>query len=436
MMLVIRTGLSLMLKKNDRTTLNARGVLALRQGGGVPIGYCKIYVLWYIHSYVYSSLFPKDMESERIRTLFADASFPDGEEAFRCALLSKANSLPLSLQYGLGMKADYPIVIELLDEKRSVRHDVRLIGDAALHPLTRNEELRSEVFTILERESENLYDALIGATWKENVVLEFTGTGSLHLSSTYFGVHNELLVIHVHKGATGHVFEELKGEENRVAARTVIAVIEEGGSLEYRTSIAPSMQGQVFLRQFGVIRKNATLSWFDVSRSDANVYARTRSDLTGDRATSNMYLTSCSDGTRVLDVEHRMCHNASRTRSRIASAGVGKGMSRTIYRGEIAVMKDTVGADGKQEGRFLVLEPSAKIDAVPALDVSAHDVKSSHALSVGYLSPTMLFYPRLRGLHAKDAVGFLVSGMMKKTLSRGGASERDAYEMSRIGENI
>jgi Fe-S cluster assembly protein SufB len=374
------------------------------------------------------------MESERIRTLFNEAAFPDGEVAFRRALLEKANAFPLCLQYGLGMKAEYPVARELLEEKRNVRHDVRLMGSAALHPLAKNEELRTEIFGILERESTNCYDALIGAMWKENVVVEITGEGALHLSSTYFGVHDELIIVHVHKGAKGVVTEELKGEENRVAARTIIAVVEEGGSLEVRTNVTTSIKGSVFLRQFGAVRKDAKLTWFDVSNSPAHVYTRTMSDLQGAHAISSIYMTAVSDGDRILDVEHRMVHSASQTHSRIATAGVGRGNSRTIYRGDIMVKKGTEGTDGRQEGRFLVLEKTAKIDAVPALDIEAHDVRSAHALSVGYLSPTMLFYPRLRGLHAEDAVGFLVSGMMKKTLSRGGASERDAYEMSRIGE--
>ena len=382
------------------------------------------------------NLSPKTLDSGRIEAFLCDISFSEEEEAFRRALLARAGTFPLSLQYGLGMKAEYPEVEELLKEGINVQHDVRLRGGATLHPLAKDEARRDGVLALLEREATNVYDAVVSALWKENVVVEFSGEGALHLSSTYFANHNELIVIHVHAGAKGTVVEEIKGKENKVSARTIVAIVEKGGTLEYRSSLAPETGGTLFLRQFGIVHESASLAWFDVSRGGGRVYTRTVCELAGAHATSNIYMTAVSQAERHLDVEHRMSHHASDTHSRIATAGVGGGTSRTIYRGDIAVAKGTVRTEGRQEGRFLVLEPSAKIDAVPALDVASHDVKSSHALSVGYLSPTMLFYPRLRGVHAEDAVGFLVSGMMKKTLSRGGASEKDAYEMSRIGEAL
>lgn len=384
-----------------------------------------------------SRLLPKDLTPERITALLASPSFPKEEEGFRRALLMKAQELPLLLQYGLQMVVEYPQITELIgDSHEDIRHDLRLMGQVTLHPLEKDKKMQNEVHALLTKESMTTYDAILSALWKQSVVVDFSGTGTLHLTSTYFGTHNELLVIHVHAGVKASVIEEIKGEENVVAGRTVVAIVEKGGSLEYRSRLAPETQGTLFLRQYGVCRESASLSWFDVSRASAHVISRTTSTLLGIHAESAIYMTASSSGNRILDIEHRMNHQASHTHSRIATAGVGGGTSRTIYRGDIAVSKDTVGVDGKQEGRFLVLTPTAKIDAVPALDIGSHDVKSSHALSVGYLSPTMLFYPRLRGVHADDAVGFLVSGMMKRTLSRGGASERDAYEMSRIGEAL
>jgi len=370
-------------------------------------------------------------------TLLAHPSFPKEEEGFRHALLSKAQSLPMLLQYGLGMAVEYPQILDLIgDSHEDIRHDLRLMGQVTLRPLAKDKNIQEEVHTLLAREATTTYDAILSALWKQSVIVDFSGTGALHLTSTYVGTHNELLVVHVHAGVQAVVTEEIRGEENVVAGRTVVAIVEKGGSLEYRSRLSPETKGTLFLRQYGVCRESANLSWFDVSRAPAHVVSRTISDLSGSEAQSSIYMTASSDGDRILDIEHRMNHRASQTRSRIAAAGVGAGTSRTIYRGDITVSKDTVGADGKQEGRFLVLAPTAKIDAIPALDISSHDVKSSHALSVGYLSPSMLFYPRSRGVHADDAIGFMVSGMMKRTLSRGGASERDAYEMSRIGEAL
>ncbi len=385
---------------------------------------------------VNSSLFPKETAEESIATLLSRASYQDDEKELRSFLLKKANTLPTVLQYGLGMKAEYAGASALLDQCVDIRHDIKLMGGAKIIPLSDLPALRSQVLKILRDHSETFYDALIGATWKQHAVVEFSQDGdALHLSSQYAGVHNELLVLYVRSGIHAHVYEVVKGTTT-AAARTIIAVVEKGASLDYHGGTSAQLSGTIFLRQYGVLDEGARLSWFDVAQSRAHTYTRTVSELRGRESSSQIFMTSCVDQDRVLDVEHRVYHYSSYTKSRIAAAGVGKGTSRTIYRGDIVIDKGTVRTEGKQEGKFLILDATAKIDAVPALDVSAHDVMSAHALSVGYLSPKMLFYPRLRGLRAEDAVGFLVSGMMKQTLARGGAPERDAYEMSRIGESL
>jgi Fe-S cluster assembly scaffold protein SufB len=118
------------------------------------------------------------------------------------------------------------------------------------------------------------------------------------------------------------------------------------------------------------------------------------------------------------DIGVRVCHYASETTSRIYALGCATGNSRTVYRGAIVMEKGVTETDGAQEGKFLVISPTAKVDAIPALDIASKDVRSSHKLSVSHIRPADLFYAKARGIPHDDARALTVEGFFGTLLHK------------------
>ncbi len=114
----------------------------------------------------------------------------------------------------------------------------------------------------------------------------------------------------------------------------------------------------------------------------------------------------------VLDLYHKVYHEAPNTVSEIITRGVLRGGAHVIYRSDIVMEKGLTGLSGIQDGKFLTLSKEAKVDAIPSLNIASNAVNCSHSLSITNITPEDLFYAGTRGLGEKEAGELLVSGFL------------------------
>jgi Fe-S cluster assembly scaffold protein SufB len=63
-----------------------------------------------------------------------------------------------------------------------------------------------------------------------------------------------------------------------------------------------------------------------------------------------------------------------------------------------------------------MLDASAKVDAIPALEIKTNDVKASHSASITKISPETLFYLQSRGIEEAAARSMFVEGFLGELL--------------------
>ena len=114
----------------------------------------------------------------------------------------------------------------------------------------------------------------------------------------------------------------------------------------------------------------------------------------------------------VVTVEHAASHGTSRQHFR----GVVDGRARTSFGGHVIVGAGTVGNDASQTSRSLLLQPTARADTRPWLEIFADDVRCSHGATVGRLDDDALFFLRSRGIRHDDARRMLVGAFAAELL--------------------
>lgn len=128
------------------------------------------------------------------------------------------------------------------------------------------------------------------------------------------------------------------------------------------------------------------------------------------------FYTGADGSKQSLDLVQR--HSAPDTASSaLVKAVLGKEAS-FAYDGAIIIEKDAHRSDASQESRALLLSPSARAEARPALEIFAHDVKCHHAATTAPLNAEALFFAESRGLSKSDAKKLLVSGFFREALER------------------
>lgn len=76
------------------------------------------------------------------------------------------------------------------------------------------------------------------------------------------------------------------------------------------------------------------------------------------------------------------------------------------------------GTDAHLSQHVLMLDASAKVDAVPALEIKTNDVKAGHAATVTKVSEEDIFYLGSRGIGRTGAREMIVEGFLGEILTR------------------
>lgn len=105
-------------------------------------------------------------------------------------------------------------------------------------------------------------------------------------------------------------------------------------------------------------------------------------------------------------------HAASRGTSTQDFRGVVDDRARGSFSGRIIVRPDTVANDAQQMNRNLVLQPTARADTRPWLEIFADDVRCTHGATVGRLDDDALFYLRSRGIPLGESRAMLIEAFI------------------------
>ncbi len=138
--------------------------------------------------------------------------------------------------------------------------------------------------------------------------------------------------------------------------------------------------------------------------------------LNGAGAESNMYGLLFGTDRQHFDNHTLHRHTAGQTRSNIDFKVVLRDRALSAYTGLIRIENRAKGCEAYQENRNLLLNPGARAETIPELEILNEDVSCTHGATIGPIDPDMVFYLKSRGLSMSDAVQMIVSGFVAGTL--------------------
>lgn len=206
----------------------------------------------------------------------------------------------------------------------------------------------------------------------------------------------------------------------------------EGASLRLIIDVAAA-DGASFATLASRIRLQAgaqlQLVWLNAARDQASVFADTRIDLErgarlsmqvvdagaapsrhdlaialrGEDALAELGGAFLLGDRRHADMQLDMRHLAGNADSDTRWRVIADDRSRAVFNGYITVAPGADGTDAQLNCKTLLGSSLAEVDAQPALEIHAEDVKCGHGATVGQLDEQALFYLRSRGIAAADA---------------------------------
>ena len=125
-----------------------------------------------------------------------------------------------------------------------------------------------------------------------------------------------------------------------------------------------------------------------------------------------------TDAKQRYDFETNLIHNSPDSTGSTQARGVLKGESQSIFKGMIKIVNAARNSRSYLAHHAMLLERTAKSDAVPSLEIENNEVKATHSASVAQIDEEQLFYLMARGLPYDEARKTIVLGFFEPVLSR------------------
>ncbi|HZW84716.1 MAG TPA: Fe-S cluster assembly protein SufD, partial [Nitrososphaerales archaeon] len=150
----------------------------------------------------------------------------------------------------------------------------------------------------------------------------------------------------------------------------------------------------------------------NVLRSRTNFY------LNGRGSVAEGFEIFFTDGKQRYDFETNLVHNSPDSTGSTQARGVLKGESQSIFKGMIKIINSAKNSRSYLAHHAMLLERTAKSDAVPSLEIDNNEVRATHSASVAQIDDEQLFYLMARGLPPDEAKRMVVVGFFEPVLSR------------------
>lgn len=214
----------------------------------------------------------------------------------------------------------------------------------------------------------------------------------------FAGRHSQVSVVHS---------IETEGEMDYV----IKAELNPGASLEL-LSLHQST-GIIRVQQESILHESATMRWQNVTAGAGETHQDVSSRVLGRGGTSEVNWMFAASGKERSSLSVRNVFEEKEGAGEVRIRGIARDHAHVTARGMIEIGSGGGGTNTYLTEEVLMLDPTAKVDAIPALEIKTNDVKASHSATVARVTPEELFYFASRGIPAETAKDMYVRGFLE-----------------------
>jgi FeS assembly protein SufD len=113
-----------------------------------------------------------------------------------------------------------------------------------------------------------------------------------------------------------------------------------------------------------------------------------------------------------FDLTSHTQHISPYTKSDVVMRGVLKDKARAVFYGLVDIEKDAHDSDSFLSEHAMLLNPGARANAIPSLQIKNANVRAGHGATVGQIDEEQIFYLMSRGLTESEARKTIVEGFL------------------------
>ena len=208
---------------------------------------------------------------------------------------------------------------------------------------------------------------------------------------------------------------DCRSKSNRTAVRNgyLEAHLKEGSRLTILEIQRFSDTVEQTITKTATIGKDAQLHHVIISLGSGKTTASTAFHVTGDNGSVTHRQIILASGTQDHCIKTDVFHCAPRGRSEIATKTVAENRSVVVSHGNVRIFPLAQQTHSHLCDHALILDPRAKAESIPGMEIEANDVQAGHSASTSQLNSEHLFYLQSRGLDEREAKKSIILGFLE-----------------------
>ncbi|TSC59426.1 MAG: Fe-S cluster assembly protein SufD [Candidatus Peregrinibacteria bacterium Greene0416_62] len=171
------------------------------------------------------------------------------------------------------------------------------------------------------------------------------------------------------------------------------------------------------IHQHANVAAGAHLHWINVTLG-GGIEQSLVSTCTGEGAVSTIDWAFRASGEERQSLSAKNIFSAAHGGGEITMKGVAEGRAHAAASGMIGIGPKGTGTHTYLTQNVLMLDPTAKVDVIPGLEIKTNDVKASHSATVSRVTPEDLFYFGARGIAIEEARRMYIEGFFADLLAK------------------
>ena len=161
------------------------------------------------------------------------------------------------------------------------------------------------------------------------------------------------------------------------------------------------------------LAQDARVNWY--SGLFGSMLSRYRIDyfLSGTGASCNDSEVIFGNNDQSFDIQTNVNHESPATEGRVVEKSILRDSSKSLFKGMIRIKENAAKSNSFLSGRSILLDPDAKSDAIPGLEIFTNDVKATHSASVAQIDEEQVFYLKSRCLSHEEAERTIIEGFLE-----------------------
>ncbi len=226
-------------------------------------------------------------------------------------------------------------------------------------------------------------------------------------------------LFHLSAGSEATVIEYYTADKGSGFAGSLTrAWLEEGATLKFiRLQMLP--EGFVFLNDLGArLEKDAVMEHTELQLGSRRLYHGAYFDQWGEASQVDSCLGYLAPAGSFLDYNYVDCFRGKDTKGILRFYGVMEEKVEKSARETLDFRKGCIGAFGDEEEDILAMGDDVINKVIPMILGEEEDMSGRHAVTVGKLSPEMLFYMQSRGISRAKAEELMIRSRLGQVSRR------------------